>query len=58
MSVCSLNIVLHDCNISLRETCMTTAQKHFPLKWKEKRVEFVPIEWRTWLTLDQGSLLF
>ena len=40
--------------ISLRETCTAIAQKHFPEKWKEKRVEFIPIEWRTWLSLDEG----
>uniref|UniRef100_A0A1X7VN80 DDHD domain-containing protein n=1 Tax=Amphimedon queenslandica TaxID=400682 RepID=A0A1X7VN80_AMPQE len=40
----------------LRDTCRQTALKHFPDQWKNKRVEFIPIEWRTWLTLDQGAV--
>ena len=42
---------------SLRDTCRQTALKHFPDHWKNRRVEFIPIEWRTWLTLDQGAVV-
>ena len=43
---------------SLRDTCRQTALKHFPDHWKNRRVEFIPIEWRTWLTLDQGAVVW
>ena len=42
---------------SLSNTCSQVAKKHFPDKWKHKRVAFIPIEWRTWLTLDKGSFV-
>ena len=31
------------------------AKKSFSEKWKEKRVEFIPLDWRTSLTLDDGA---
>ncbi len=31
------------------------AKKSFLDNWQEKRVEFVPVDWRTWLTLDKGK---
>lgn len=33
---------------------MQVAKKRFPGKWSNKRVEFLPVEWRTWLSLDGG----
>ena len=33
---------------------MQVAKKCFKDEWEEKRVEFLPVEWRTWLTLDKG----
>jgi phospholipase DDHD1 len=40
----------------LRETSTTVANKHFSDYWKAKRVEFIPIEWRTWLKLNEGTV--
>lgn len=41
---------------NLRSSCIQVAKKHFPDEWAQKRVEFLPCEWRTWLTLDKGVL--
>ena len=42
---------------SLRETCSQVAKKHFAESWQKGRVEFLPVEWRTWLSLDKGQLM-
>jgi phospholipase DDHD1 len=34
---------------------MQVAKKCFKDEWEEKRVEFLPVEWRTWLSLDKGT---
>ncbi|CAI8058120.1 Phospholipase DDHD1 [Geodia barretti] len=41
---------------SLRSTCAQVAKKKFPEDWAHGRVEFLPCEWRTWLTLDKGVI--
>jgi phospholipase DDHD1 len=41
---------------SLRSTCAQVAKKQFPEDWAQGRVEFLPCEWRTWLTLDKGVI--
>ena len=46
-------IVIWHC--SLRDTAVQVAKKCFKDEWEEKRVEFLPVEWRTWLTLDKGT---
>ena len=35
--------------------CAQIAKKQFPDEWAQRRVEFLPCEWRTWLTLDKGQ---
>ena len=40
-----------------REKCQKVGKKQFQEQWREGRVEFIPIEWRTWLQLDKGELL-
>ena len=40
--------------ISFRQTCAQIAKRQFEDKWNSKRVEFIPVEWRTWLSLDKG----
>ena len=40
---------------SLRDTTTQVAKKCFKDEWEEKRVEFIPVEWRTWLSLDKGT---
>ena len=44
------------CFCSFRDTCTKVAKKNFADDWKEKRVEFIPVEWRTWLSLDKGTV--
>ena len=41
--------------LSFRQTCTQIAKKQFNDKWSTKRVEFIPVEWRTWLSLDKGE---
>jgi len=41
---------------SLRDTCQKVAKKQFEDQWRQGRVEFIPVEWRTWLQLDKGGL--
>ena len=60
-SYCNFDIILLNmyifvifCACSLRDTAMQVAKKCFKDEWEEKRVEFLPVEWRTWLTLDKG----
>ena len=43
------------CLCSLRDTAVQVAKKCFKDEWEEKRVEFLPVEWRTWLSLDKGT---
>lgn len=38
----------------LREKCQKVAQKQFKDQWRGGRIEFIPVEWRTWLQLDKG----
>ena len=33
------------------------AKKYFPELWNEKRIEFLPVDWRTSLTLDDGMVM-
>ena len=45
------------CNICrLRDTCEKVAQRQFSDQWKQGRVECIPVEWRTGLHLDNGTL--
>ena len=30
------------------------AKKYFPEHWNDKRIEFLPVDWRTSLTLNDG----
>ncbi|XP_064389425.1 phospholipase DDHD1-like isoform X1 [Halichondria panicea] len=39
-----------------RQTCSQIAKKQFDDKWTSRRAEFIPVEWRTWLSLDKGVL--
>ena len=32
------------------------AKRQFEDQWRQGRVEFIPVEWRTWLQLDKGRL--
>ena len=41
----------------LREKCHKVARKQFKEQWRGGRVEYIPVEWRTWLQLDKGELL-
>jgi phospholipase DDHD1 len=38
----------------LKNTCTELANKHFKHQWEGGRVEFLPVEWRSMLTLDRG----
>ena len=40
------------------EVVEKVAKKNFPECWNNKRVEFIPVDWRTGLTLDSGSIFF
>ena len=40
---------------SFREVVTKVAKKNFSESWRDKRVEFLPVDWRTWLTLDKGA---
>lgn len=40
----------------VREISKTLSEKYFPNKLKHSRVEFLPINWRSWLTLDKGFI--
>ena len=53
-SVC-LCLSVHLSVSSFREVCAKVAKKNFPDRWNEKRVEFLPVEWRTSLSLDEGN---
>ena len=46
-------IFYHVC-YSLREVVTKVAKKSFQECWQDKRVEFLPVDWRTWLALDKG----
>ena len=50
------NTHTHTHTLSFRETCTQVGKKYFGDTWREKRVEFIPVEWRTWLTLDRGMV--
>ena len=52
--VCICNPEVSISLFSLRSACAQVAKKHFPDDWAQRRVEFLPCEWRTWLTLDKG----
>ena len=39
---------------SFREVTTKVAKKYFNESWNAKRVEFIPVDWRTGLTLDNG----
>ena len=43
---------------SFREACTQVAKKNFAEQWKKGRVEFIPLDWRTSLTLDEGLCVF
>ena len=36
--------------------CSDIAKKHFKDQWEGGRVEFIPVEWRSMLTLDRGMV--
>jgi hypothetical protein len=40
---------------SFREASTKVAKNSFGDCWNEKRVEFIPVEWRTGLSLDEGT---
>ena len=40
---------------SFREACVKVAKASFADVWNDKRVEFIPVEWRTRLSLDNGT---
>ncbi len=43
------------CVCRFREACGKVAKSNFADMWNEKRVEFIPVEWRSGLSLDNGS---
>ena len=49
--------VFHVLSFSFREACTQVAKKYFPELWNEKRIEFLPVDWRTSLTLDDGMVM-
>ena len=40
---------------SFGDICKQVAKKYFGEEWDEKRIEFLPVDWRTSLTLDDGK---
>ncbi|KAK4472836.1 hypothetical protein MN116_004051 [Schistosoma mekongi] len=51
-----INLILNNCN-ELRDTCDKIKTRYFPhLDKQNKRVEFLPVEWRTVLQLDGDTV--
>ena len=49
------NVIAFPLLCSFRQTCSQIAKKQFEDKWTSRRAEFIPVEWRTWLSLDKGT---
>ena len=40
---------------SFRDATFKVARGNFSDEWNQKRVEFIPVEWRSGLSLDNGT---